>query len=443
MTRAAGWRWFVPAVLALPYLITLAALRGLTVTLPIFHGSDELVYHLPTIHRFAGELPFPDLVHYNAAQTPLFHLMLAYLGKVIGYQVWRLRLVEVGISYLLALTTFALVHRRFGLDRITALTLTLVFVLSPYVFGPSFRVVTDNLAMLFIVAAVERLERFRQTGSPAAYALACLAISLAILTRQSSAFMLAVAGIYALWDRPALGRLLGRLALLVAAAVPPAVLFALWHGLVPKGGNGSSCGLCSAGTGPNAAHGLLSAQSVELTLAALAVYGTVLFAPQAAAALAGRHRGGVASATLGRKAALAAGAAAAAAALLLLAWPARPGPGSHSAGWLWNLARRLPGIDASSLVFWVLVPLAGLVVVLRARLTPRRLLAASFLGFFLIEALATRLPWQKYVDPFALLAVLFTVRRTEMSRGWRLLGAAALVLGSAAYAAAVGISGGT
>ena len=138
LSRVSGARWFVPLVLALPYLITVAVLRGLTVTLPIFHGSDERVYHLPTIHRFAGQLPFPDLVHYNAAQTPLFHLLMAYLGKVIGYQVWRLRLVELAISYLLAWAVFGLMHRRLGLDRLPALALTLLFLLSPYVFGPSF-----------------------------------------------------------------------------------------------------------------------------------------------------------------------------------------------------------------------------------------------------------------------------------------------------------------
>ncbi len=71
-------------MLAVPFLVTVAALRGLTVTLPIFHSSDELVYHYPLIKHFASQLPFPDLAHYAAAQTPLFHLLLAYIGKLIG-----------------------------------------------------------------------------------------------------------------------------------------------------------------------------------------------------------------------------------------------------------------------------------------------------------------------------------------------------------------------
>jgi hypothetical protein len=443
LSRVSGARWFVAVALALPYAIAVAALRGLTVTLPIFHGSDERVYHLPTIHRFAGQLPFPDLVHYHAAQTPLFHLLMACLGKLIGYQAWRLRLVEVVISYLLAWAVFGLLHRRLGVGRLPALALTLLFILSPYVFGPSFRVVTDNLALLFVVLAVERLERFRQDGSLGAYAVACLCVGLSILTRQSSAFMLAVAGVYALLSGLPRRRLIPALCTLAAAAVPAGVLFLLWHGLVPKGGSGASCGLCSSATGPGAARGLVSVQSVELALAALAVYGAVLFAPHAGAAARNRVIPPDRLAARTRPGAGWAGIAALAGLLLLIGWPARPGSTAHSAGWLWNLARRLPGIDSSSLAFWALVPLAGAMIALRARLTPWRLLPAAFWGCFLIQALATRLPWQKYVDPFALLAVLFTVRRQEVARAWQLLGVAALVLGSAAYAAALGVGGGS
>src|ERR1700735_3011920 len=102
--------WFAPTALAIPFLVMIAVLRGMTATLPIFHGSDELVYHYPTILRFSRELPFPDLHSYPAAQTPLFHLLMAYAGKLIGYQLWKLRLLQVLISYLLALAVFRLLH---------------------------------------------------------------------------------------------------------------------------------------------------------------------------------------------------------------------------------------------------------------------------------------------------------------------------------------------
>ncbi len=400
-----------PAVLALPFLITVAALRGLTVTLPIFHGSDERVYHMPTILRFGSQLPAPDLASYHAAQTPLFHLLLAVVGKVTGYQLWRMRLVEALISYGLALALFALLHRRLRLPVQSALALTVLFVLSPYVFGESFRVMTDNLAALFVVLAVERLESYRESRRLGAFAVACASIGAAILTRQSAAFLLPVAGVYALAvERSWRGRAV-TLAMAAAAAAPAGALFLTWHGLVPPGGDPGSCGLCSsgqAGTG-------LALQTPELMLATLGLYGAVLFAWQWRAALR-------------REAAL----AALAGVVLLLIWPARPA--HHAAGLLWRSASHLPTIDGSSLLFWVLVPLAGAVLAVRLRVSPRPLAAGAFIGCFLIGALAIRNPWQKYVDPFALLALLLTLRPRELARPRELLGALVLALAFVAYA---------
>ncbi|MGI8412073.1 MAG: glycosyltransferase family 39 protein [Solirubrobacteraceae bacterium] len=419
----------MPAVLAAPFVIAVAALRGLTVALPIFHGSDERVYQLPTILRFASQLPFPDLGHYRAAQTPLFHLLLAYAGKLIGYELWRLRLVEVLISYGLALAVFALLHRRLALPRGPALALALLFVLSPYVFGSSFRVITDNLATLLVVIALERLERCRETARPAPFAVAGVSIAAAMLTRQSTAFMLPVAGLYAL-RVPFPGRVRAlALATLGLAAIPVGVLFLTWHGLVPPGGDPSSCGLCPAGRASSSAGGSgLEVQSPELALATIGLYGAVLFGP-----LLGRRRGGgglgreLGRGSLRRGALVAAGAGA----LLLLIWPATPG--DHAAGAIWNAARRLPAIDGTSLLFWVLVPLSGAVLWVRLRGAPRRWTVLVLLACFLLSSLAIRYPWQKYVDPFALLSLLLTVSPDELCSPRELIGAATLAVAFVAY----------
>ena len=79
--------------------------------------------------------------------------------------------------------------------------MTLLFTLSPYVLGSSFRVITDNLATLFIVLALERFERFRETRSLAVYAVGCVCVGAGILTRQSAAFMLGVGFLYAVLVR--------------------------------------------------------------------------------------------------------------------------------------------------------------------------------------------------------------------------------------------------
>ncbi len=268
--------WFAPAVLAIPFLVMIAVLRGMTATLPIFHGSDELVYHYPTILRFSRELPFPDLHSYHAAQTPLYHLLMAYIGKVIGYQLWRLRLVQVLISYGLALAVFGLLAKRLRMDRLQALAMTLLFVISPYVFGQSFRLGTDNLALLFSILAIDRFERFRECDRLGPFLAGCALITAATLTRQSAAFLVPVAVLYVLrpgaklsWSERAVA--LGAVALSV---VPVGLLFLNWHGLVPVGGDPGSCGLCASQGSSGVNLGGLEVQTMELALASIGIYGT-------------------------------------------------------------------------------------------------------------------------------------------------------------------------
>lgn len=411
--------WAVAGVLAVPFAVGIAALRGLTATLTIFHSTDERVYMVPTILRFSRQLPFPDVGNYRAAQTPLFHLLMAYAGKVIGYELWRLRLVEVLISYALSLAVYVLLHRRLGLPQPVALAMALLFTLSPYVLGSSFRVITDNLATLFIVCALERFERFRQTCSLGVYAVACASVGAAILTRQSAAFMLGVGFLYAVFGgaMPTRDRV-AALAMLGLSAVPAGALFLDWHGLVPPGGDPSSCGLCSGGHG---GAGLVVA-TPELALATVGLYGVVLFAPQ----LWDGFRAGIDRQLLHEPL-----IAAAACALLLLVFPSRPN--ADAAGAIASTARHLPDVLGSSLLYWALVPASGAVLAWRLRVAPQRWPVAALLGCFLVGALAIRYPWQKYVDPFALLALIATVRPTELASRRALIGAAVLAVGFVAY----------
>ncbi len=428
--RDPGGRGLIPAALALPFLVTVLALHGLTVALPTFHGSDELVYQYPTILQFSHQLPFPDLHHYPAAQTPLFHLIMAYAGKLIGFRLWRLRLLEVLISYGLALAVFGLLHRRLRMERLQALALALLFVLSPYVFGESFRLVTDNLAMLFSVVALERFERFRETGRLGPLLAGCGAVGAAILTRQSTAFLLGVGAFYALRPAPVSARV--RATALIAvllAALPAGLLFLNWHGLVPVGSDPSSCGLCAAGRAQTG--GGLEVQSTELGLATVGLYGAALFAPLLiAAAMAWKIPRGARDQLVRAAGGPLAGAGAGV--LLLLAFPASPG--AHPAGDLWKAAGHLPVLDGSSLLFWLLVPISGAVLWLRVRAAPAPWPVAVFAACFLISAAVIRYPWQKYVDPFALLLLLLTIRPDELASARKLAGAAVLAVAFLAYA---------
>jgi hypothetical protein len=425
MTGAVGREapgWLFAALLALPFLIGIAVLQGLTVEIDTFHGSDARVYQLPTILQFSERL---DLSSYPSAQTPLFHLLMAGWGKLVGFELWKLRLLSVAISYGMALALLRLLRRATPLGAWPAFALTLLFTLSPYVFGASFTLLTDNLALLFALLALERIERFRTGGSLAAFALACLAIAGAVLTRQSFLWLALVAAWFLLRSRAPLARRAAGLTLLGLALVPLAALVIEWGGLVPPGADPASCGLCT--DRPGVGRDALTLRTVGFTLALLGGYAALIFGPSL---VRRRHRlpGGAVRAGVGL-------AAAVGVLLLLLSplayQPIVPGQ-AGDAGYLWKLSDRAPLLLDGSLLFWLLVPLGCVAVLLLVRRAGLESLPAVYLAAFLLTALPVRLVYQKYFDPFALLALALLARPPDLSRRTDYAG---VVLGCIAFIA--------
>lgn len=409
-------------LLALPFLAGVVGLRGLTQVMPTFHAGDELTYHLPTIGQFARELWTPDLVHYPAAQTPLFHLLVAAWSRVAGLELWRLRLAEVLISYGVALMLYRLLRRYAGFGMRGAVLLAALFACSPYVFGQSFILVTDNLALLLTLVAIERLLAFGRGGGLTAFAVACGAIALALLTRQSAAWLGLLAFAVLLLQRPRDVRTLaGGLALLALAALPVLALVLAWDGLVPPTADPASCGLCSPAEGRLGWAGDSRLRAPLYAIAVAAVYGTLLHGP----ALWDELRRGGADAWRVPFAGAAIGVAA------LLVVPLAYHVGDE--GWIWRLARSGPEPLGTAWVLWPLVPLGCAVLAMVVWRSGARSLPVLLLGSFLLAQLATRLVYQKYFDPFVLLALLLALRPEQLRDRRVLAGCAAVALLSAGF----------
>jgi len=405
-------------VLAAPFVIGIALLDGLTSQIQTFHYTDERSFHLPTIQQFAAHWPTPDLTTYRAAQTPLYHWLMAGVVEAAGYHVWLLRLLSALFAYATAIVLYRLLVRR-GITSSTACGLALLFLLSPYVFGVSFLAMTDSLGLLFVVLAISRLDAFRSDRAQGSFAAFLAWMCLAILTRQSAAW-LALAGFAVLLlvrsDRRAI--LSGTLGL-VAALVPLAALVVSWGGLVPKGSDATSCGLCKAGV----AGAGLTLRSTIPTLGLIAVYAIGVLGPSLLGQLA-RLRAMLAPA-LGAGGVVALG---------LLLEPTQRAS-ARDAGYLWKLAGKAPELDGTSLVFWLLVPLgAGLAYLLARRALPDPF-PAVVVGAFLVSTLVVRLPYQKYFDPFALLFVLLATRPgLDLLKRWQWGGVGLLAVAFATYA---------
>lgn len=425
-------------LLAVPFLIGIAVLQGLTVEIDTFHGSDARIYQLPTILQLSERL---DLSDYPSAQTPLYHLVTVAWGEVVGFELWKLRLLNVGISYGMALALLRLLRRATPLGGLSAFALTLAFVLSPYVFGASFTLLTDNLAILFGLIALERIHAYAREGSLAAFAVACAAIGAAVMTRQSFLWLVPVAAFFLVLPPLRAERVAAGGAMLALALVPLAALVIEWNGLVPPSADPASCGLCTdrPGVGPDE----LSLRTVAFTVALLGMYSALVLGPAQWRRLRSpvtRAAGKVLAAVRLRPrvpAALLAGAAAVGVALVLLEpleyMPARPGV-QGDAGYLWRLSDELPTVLGSSLLFWLLVPLgavAGALLVRRAGWTS---LPSVYLGAFLLGTLPVNLVYQKYFDPFMLLAVALFARPPDFRRPRDYAGVAVVCAGSVAYA---------
>src|SRR5215211_3755719 len=418
--------WLFPALLALPFLIGIAVLKGLTVEIDTFHGSDARVYQLPTILQFSERLDFSG---YPSAQTPLYHLLTAGWGKLVGFDLWKLRLLNVVFSYGAALALLRLLRRATPLEPWQAFALTLLLTLSPYFFGASFTLLTDNLAILFALLALERFDRFRSDASLATFGVACLWRAAAVRTRQSCVWLAPFAAWFLLRSPAPAGRLVAGAGLLALALAPLAALVVEWGGLVPPTADPASCGLCT--DRPGVGRDALTLRTVGFTVALVGAYAAVIFAPS----LLRRARS--LRIVPGRTVATVAPAAAAAIVLLAISplayEPIVPGQ-AGDAGYLWKISDHLPVVAGSSLLFWLLVPLGCVAILLLLRRAGIESLPAVYLAAFLIAALPVRLVYQKYFDPFALLAVALLARPPDLRAGWDYAGVAVLCVAFVAYA---------
>ena len=439
MTQATRLDWLQRGLLALPFLIGIAVLQGLTVEIETFHGTDARVYQLPTILQLSERLDFSD---YPSAQTPLYHVLTAWWGELVGFELWKLRLLNVVFSYGMALALLRLLRRATPLESWQAFALTLLFVLSPYVLGTSFTLLTDNLALLFALVALERIHAYSRAGGLGAFAVACVAIAAALLTRQAFVWLVPVAAVFLLRaDLRAPGRLLAGAAMLVLALVPLGLLALDWNGLVPPSADPASCGLCEDRQG--LAREALTLRTIGFTIALAGAYGVLVFGPGLVRRLQRLRSSMFARAYLGlsgRADAARRGIAVALAAgvLLLVISPLLYKPitpqQAGDAGYLWQLSDRLPELFGSSLLFWLLVPLGCVVLYLLVWRAGIWSLPAVYLACFLLAALPVRLVYQKYFDPFMLLALALLARPPDLRTRWDYAGIAVLYVAFVAYA---------
>jgi len=256
-----------------------------------------------------------------------------------------------------------------------------------------------------------------------AFATACLFTSGAVLTRQSFLWVALVAGAFLLLRERSVARLLGGAALLALALAPLAALAIEWNGLVPPSADPASCGLCT--DKPGVGRDSLTLRTVGFTVAVFGLYAAAVLGP-----------GVLRRAPRVDRRLVGAGAAVGVALVLISPLEFRPvgAQAAGDAGYLWQVSKHLPTVLGTSLLFWAAVPLGGAAAAVLARRAGWTSLPSVHIACFLVVVLPVALAYQKYFDPFALLAVTLFARPPDFRGRWDYAGVAAVCAGSVAYA---------
>jgi len=182
---------------------------------------------LETVRQFDERFDLDRLKHYEQLSGPLPFVVYAAWGKLVGFDLWRLRLLSLIVALLLYVLFHRLAYNQTGSGRLAFLTAAFLAI-HPYMVGFSLFVFTDGLTILFLVIGLAGL-----AGRRALW----LAVGLggALLCRQYSVFFAGSALVYLLrsfiWQRDRnVIRLLGGW---VIGMLPAATLFLFWGGISP------------------------------------------------------------------------------------------------------------------------------------------------------------------------------------------------------------------
>ncbi len=170
--------------LALPFL-AMIAVTGLD-----FRVIGDEPAHLRIIERVARDWPRPDLSDYYSLSLPLPYVIWSAWGKIVGFDIWKLRLLAVLSTYLAANVLYGLCKRH---TLPYPLLSTWIYVFHPYVFFHGFTVYTNSIAALFGILSLRFL--LLEESRPGTWMAGCVWASLAALTRPS--YLVLPAGILA------------------------------------------------------------------------------------------------------------------------------------------------------------------------------------------------------------------------------------------------------
>jgi len=208
--------------------------------------GDQKHYHLPVIELFSADLPSPDLIDYDSATAPGYHLLMASIHRATDGSM----LAMISVTWLFGLGLLAAVvwHASRFVSVSAAVTLALPLAFSSYTIGGATALSTDNATLLFVCLAVGGAI-FVPWNNRRAVGLS-IAAFLAVGIRQIFVWTIAPIGLAGLLASP-IERLMpsalrerttekkwsNLIASVLACALPVALLIlfiSMWHGQIGR-----------------------------------------------------------------------------------------------------------------------------------------------------------------------------------------------------------------
>ncbi len=348
-------------------------------------GYDQSNFHEPAIRSFAAHLPAPDLRDYPSATTPLYHLVLALIARLIHDS----REFLQGCGLVFSATLVWLLGTR-AARRTPHLALDAApFAASMYVLASAAWLLPDNAGWLGVLGVL--LLALRDRASTWTFPAAGLCLLALVLTRQVHLWAAApiwAAAFLSSGRHPGLALLRASWTLPAFAAV--VAFYSLWGGLVPPSFQGQY---------PRAINPAAPAFILSL-LGGFGVFYSIHLVP----ALRHPRRWTIPAAML-------------AAALLALAFPTSFDKEAGRWSGLWNVARDLPAPAGRSLLIVPLAALGGGILAAWALVLPRNsalVLGSALAGFVAAQSASLQL-WQRYNEPFVLMLLALAASSLESS----------------------------
>ena len=123
---------------------------------------DEHLFHLKAIGQIASSFPYFNLKDYSSASGPLPYVFWAMIGKIIGFDLWKLRFLTVLISYLSSVLFLRICQD----EKIPSpLLKALILIFFPYIFLYSFTTYTMIFTLFLEIFSLRYFLKYGQSQS--------------------------------------------------------------------------------------------------------------------------------------------------------------------------------------------------------------------------------------------------------------------------------------